>query len=167
MNLKTLGAALGAGRSRNASVQMQRFSAFKQRIPKYRKMRKLGIRTDRLIRTGGLAGLTYGQSISGVSNSLLLGQRRAVGAATAPASGSGGQDLDVALLLADGGAKGRADPACPAHSMPIGAWAAAVWEPMLPMDVLEPMIESAKGLALKPGLLPAVVLTSRPGRHAH
>ena len=56
--------------------------------------------------------------------------------------------MDVALLLADGGAKGRADPAFPAHSMPIGAWAAAVWERMLPMDALERMIESAKGRVL-------------------
>ena len=51
-------------------------------------------------------------------------------------------------MLADGNAKGRADPAFPAHSMPIGAWAAAVWERMLPMDALERMIESAKGRVL-------------------
>ena len=80
---------------------------------------KLGIKTDRVVRTGGLAAMTFGQAITGVSNSTLMGQRRVVGAATAPAGGNGGQDLDVALMLADGRAKGKADPTFPAHAMPI------------------------------------------------
>ena len=66
-----------------------------------------------------------------------------------PPGGSGGQDLDVALILADGSAKGRAGPAFPAHSMPIGAWAAAIWEQMLPQSALARLVEYAKAKVLK------------------
>ena len=45
-----------------------------------------------------------------------------MGAVTAPAGGSGGQDLDVALMLADGSAKGKADPASAAHSEVVAHW---------------------------------------------
>ena len=133
MNVKSLGAGLGAGRRRNTAVQRLRLGAFRSRMPKFRRLVKLGVKTDRIVRTGGLAAMTFGQAITGVSNTTLLGQRRLVGAATAPPGGSGGQDLDVALMLADGSAKGKADPAFPAHSMPIKAWAEAVWSQRMPL----------------------------------
>ena len=79
-----------------------------------------------------------------MSNSALLRQKRVVGAATAPAGGSGGQDLDVALMLADGSAKGKADPAFPAHAMPIKSWAEAVWVQRLPTISLRRLTRSAK-----------------------
>ena len=63
---------------------------------------------------------------------------------TAPAGGSGGQDLDVALMLADGSAKGKADPAFPAHAMPIRSWAEAVWEQRLPRISMRRLIRSAR-----------------------
>ena len=47
---------------------------------------------------------------------------------TAPGAGTGGQNMDLALVLADEGPKGRADPAYDAHGLPIGEWAMAVWE---------------------------------------
>ena len=53
-------------------------------------------------------------------------------AAVAPKNGTGGQQIDIALMLADGGPKGRADPAFDAHTLPIGEWARAVWEERLP-----------------------------------
>ena len=77
-----------------------------------------------LMRTGGAASLTYGQETMGVSPTTLLAQRRAVAAALVA---SGTADLDMALVLADGSAKGRADPAFAAHDAPIGYWALAVW----------------------------------------
>ena len=61
MNVKSFGAGLGAGRRRNVTILNQRFKAFKQRCPKYRKMRKLGIDPARVVRTGGLAGMVVGQ----------------------------------------------------------------------------------------------------------
>ena len=113
-------------------------------MPKFRRLVKLGVKTDRIVRTGGLAAITFGQAIAGVSSTTLLGQRRLVGAATAPPGGSGGQDLDVALMLADGSAKGKADPAFPAHSMPIKAWAEAVWSQRMPLVCMRRMIRFAK-----------------------
>ena len=52
--------------------------------------------------------------------------------------------MDVALMLADGSAKGRADPAFPAHSMPIKAWAEAVWAQRMPLVCMRRMIRFAK-----------------------
>ena len=49
-------------------------------------------------------------------------------AIAAPASGAGGQKLDAALIVADGGPSGMADPAFDAHLLPIGEWATDVWE---------------------------------------
>lgn len=88
--------------------------------------------------------MTYGQSAMGVSDSHLLAQRRAAAAACAPASGSDGQNLDLAMLLADGGPRSVADPAFPAHTQPIGEWAAAVCEEFLPIPALRRMIADAK-----------------------
>ena len=64
--------------------------------------------------------MTYGQAILGVSNSLLRDQRRTAATIAAPESGKGGQDLDLALTLADENARAGADPAFDAHIMPIG-----------------------------------------------
>ena len=62
----------------------------------------------------------------GLANSTLLAQRIAVAAAVAPAASTRGQCLDMTLVIADGKAKGRADPAYDAHMAPIGQWAQAV-----------------------------------------
>ena len=64
--------------------------------------------------------MAYGQAILGVSNSLLRDQKRTSAAIAASESGIGGQDLDLALTLADENAKVGADPAFDAHTMPIG-----------------------------------------------
>ena len=88
--------------------------------------------------------MTYGEAAMGVSDSQLLGQRRAAAAACAPASGAGGQNLDLALTLADGGPRSYADPAFQAHLQPIGEWAAAVWEDWLPRAALHRMVIDAK-----------------------
>ena len=72
--------------------------------------------------------MTYGQAIFRVSNSLLRDLRRTAAVIAAPESGVGGQNLDLALMLADGNARAGADPAFDAHPMPIGDWATAVWE---------------------------------------
>ena len=109
-----------------------RLRNMKKRVPRFRRLRKLGISTSRLLRTGAKAAMTYGQAIVGVSNSLLRDQRRTAGAISAPASGRGGQNLDVALMLADEDARAGADPAFDAHLMPIGDWATAVWEGWMP-----------------------------------
>ena len=115
----SLGAAVAAGRRRNATVLRVRLKAFRRRLPRFKKLAKVGVNTARLARTGGVAAITFGQTITGVAPATLRAQRRAVAHATAPASGTCGQDLDLALLIADGSATGKADPAFAAHSMPI------------------------------------------------
>ena len=66
------------------------------------------------------------------------------GAAAAPASGAGGQNVDLALIMADGSTNGRTDPAFPAHALPIGFWAMAVWNGWMPESDLHHMIWVAK-----------------------
>ena len=88
--------------------------------------------------------MTYGQSVTGVSNTLLRAQRRAAAAASAPAAGTAGQNLDLALLLADGARKGAADPAFEAHVAPIGMWAAAAWGSWVPDAMLLKLVGRAQ-----------------------
>ena len=54
-------------------------------------------------------------------------KRKAVALTTAPRSGPGRQDLDLALTMADEGPRGRADPAYDSHALPIVTYAKAVW----------------------------------------
>lgn len=142
--VKVLGVGLGAGVRRNADVLRCRLKKMKKRISRFRRLRKIGISTSRLLRTGAKAAMTLGQAIMGVSNSMLRDQRRLATAIVAPASGCGGQNLDIALMLADEHAKAGADPAFDAHLMPIGDWATAVWENWPPAEVLERVTNAAK-----------------------
>ena len=142
--VRSLGAGLGAGVRRNMQVVNARLAGMKARVPRFRWLRKLGIDAAMLVRTGGKQANTYGGSILGVSNSLLRDQRRVCAAAAGPTSGRGGENLDVALVLADGSAKGLADPAFDAHILPVGEWASAVWESWLPVISLERLIKHGK-----------------------
>ena len=142
MRAKSLGGALGAGRRRNAQVQQRRLLAFKTRKQQFQKLRRMvGARRSHLVlRTGGTAALVYGQANTGVSDSMLLAQRRAVAAASVP---GGAGDLDLTLILADGGHQGRADPSFAAHQDPIGMWAEAVWCGWLPRPDLQALASNA------------------------
>ena len=93
-----------------------------------------------MLRTGGTAALVYGQANMGVSNTMLQSQRAAVAAASVP-GGSG--ELDITLILADGGMRGKADPAFAAHEAPIAKWAEAVWEGWLPRPALSKLVSAA------------------------
>ena len=125
-------------------VMKQRLRDFKARLPRFQKLRRMKVNPARVIRTGGKAAVVYGQAVTGVSNSFLEAQRRAVAAAVAPSNGTGGQQVDMALMLADGGPRGRADPAYDAHTLPIGEWAKAVWEERLPRPALAALAAQAK-----------------------
>ena len=65
--------------------------------------------------------------------------------------------MDVALMIADGSAKGKADPAFPAHAMPIKSWAEAVWVQRLPRSSMRRLVRFAKKM------LKAVVRVLRAG----
>ena len=142
--VKALGVGLGAGVRRNVDVARHRLKMMKKRVPRFRRLRKIGVSTSRLLRTGGKAAMTYGQNVLGVSNSLLRDQRRTAAVIAAPESGVGGQNLDLALILADENAKSGADPAFDAHTMPIGDWATAVWESWMPERTMERLAAAAK-----------------------
>ena len=58
--VKSLGSALGAGRRRNAGPLNARLKAFRARAGRFRALRRAGVSTDRLVRTGGISALTYG-----------------------------------------------------------------------------------------------------------
>ena len=122
----------------------QRLANFKARIPRFRRLRRMKADPARIVRTGGKAAIVYGQAVTGVSNSHLEAQRRAVAAAVSPKNGTGGQQLDIALMVADGGPKGKADLAFDAHTLPIGEWARAVWEERLPRPALVALAAQAK-----------------------
>ena len=94
--------------------------------------------------------MTYGLGIIGVSDSMLRDVGRVAAAMVALASGAGGQNLDAALIIADGGPSGMAYPAFDAHLLPIGEWATAVWEERLPYESLQGMIAEGKRQLEKP-----------------
>ena len=49
---------------------------FKRRIKKFRRLERIGVKVDKLLRTGGTKAMTYGEGIMGVSDSMLRNQRR-------------------------------------------------------------------------------------------
>ena len=79
----------------------------------------------------------------GVSPTVLLAQRRLAAAASSPGAGACGQDLDVALLLADG-PNGRCDPVVAAHEGPIASWGMAMWGSWHPASALVSLAPYAK-----------------------
>ena len=142
--IKALGVGLAPGVRHNVDVMKHRRRSMKKRVPRFRRLRKLGISTSRLLRIGAKAAMTYGQAILGVSSGLLRDQRRTAAAIAVSGSGLGGQNLDVALMLADENARAGADPAFDAHLMPIGDWATAVWEGWMPERAMERLTALAK-----------------------
>ena len=123
-------------------VAHARLANFCARIPRFKRLRNAGVDIPRLMRTGGIAALTFGQAVTGVSNKLLLQQRRAVAAMSVRTVGGG--DLDLTLAIADGSMRGRADPAFEAHCQPIVFWAMSVWYEWLPWASLGRLIADAR-----------------------
>ena len=64
----SLGSGTGGGTRRNVTQMNKRLGAFRARIPRFKALRRSGVRTDRLLRTGGNAALTFGQKALGVSD---------------------------------------------------------------------------------------------------
>ena len=88
--------------------------------------------------------MVHGEGSTGVSPSMLAAQRRAVNAAAAPQGGLGGQELEFAMMIADGSKKGKADPAFEAHTSVAQHWAQAIWNRWLPEDDLQSSIDYAR-----------------------
>ena len=79
-----------------------RLKAFNARRPRFKALKRAGVDTAKVLRTEGVAAMTYGAAAQGVSPSMLLQQRRAAAMAVATGGTDGGHDLEVALILADG-----------------------------------------------------------------
>lgn len=155
--VKSLGVGLAGGRRRCSKFLKKRLLRFKFRTRKFRTMQAAGTSAAKLFRTGGKASMTYGEAINRVSDSLLRDQRRTAAVVTAPAAGGGGQNIDLALTVADGSRTGRADPAYDAHDLPLGQWATSVWEGWLPKVSLLKLAASAKKRLIKAQRMWAVV----------
>ena len=137
LRVKSLGVGLAAGVARNTRVQKTRLKQFKLRLPRFKALRRAGIDTARIVRTGGTSAMMHGFGGMGVAPTMLLHQRRATMAAASPKNGLGGQQLEVALVLADGSRKGKMDPAFPAHGDVVLHWAQAIWNKWVPVDRLQ------------------------------
>ena len=74
--VKALGVGLGAGVRRNVDILRQRLKTMKKRVPRFRRLWKLGISTSRLLRTGAKAAMTYGQSVVTVCSATSVGLLR-------------------------------------------------------------------------------------------
>ena len=85
----------------------------------------------------------HGLHTNGVSPTTLTCQRRATNAAAAPASGVGRQELDLALTVADGSTKGRADPAFVGNTGLLHHWAMAIWNSWIPRELLQISLSDA------------------------
>ena len=123
-------------------ILKERFRKHRSRVPRFRRLKKMGVNTAKLVRTG-LRAMTYGSAITGVPDGLLRGQRQTVAAIAAPGAGTCGQNLDFALMIAGEGQEGRADPSYDAHGLPIGEWAVAVWEGWENLTLMQLTIDSA------------------------
>ncbi len=133
---KALGVAVTAGSRRCVAVQAMRFRTFAGRLARYNRIRRARVDAARLLRTGGMAVMTYGDAVLGVSPTALA--RRRTAAATAVSSPTRGRDTDISLVLAG------ADPAVAAHVDVLGQWADAVWEGWVPKPILEHTIAAAR-----------------------
>ena len=68
----SLGTGLGVGVRQNVKQLSKRLRAFVARRARFKRLRATGVRTDRLLRTGGNAAKVFGQRPIGVSDSMLL-----------------------------------------------------------------------------------------------
>ena len=142
-NTKALGVGMGAGRRRCVRFLEERLHKFTKTIPRHARLRRVGIDSARLVKTGGIQRMTYGVEITGVSDSLLYRQRKAAAKAAMP--GVAGSGVDEILFAADlGGGRASVDPAFAAHCAVIGTWAEAVWRRFMGLPELRLMVAEAK-----------------------
>ena len=136
---KMLGAATTAGARRSTAVLKDRILKTRQRLPRVAVLRRCGVRTDVWMRLAGNPGMLYSIDTVGVSNTMLLQQRRV--AARAIAAPGHGKSLDLTLWVADIHGQ-RTDPAYAAHAAPITSLTKADWEKWLPSSQLDASVQA-------------------------
>lgn len=123
-NVKGLGIALAAGTGRQSSVLKDQLRAFWHRNQRMQWLIRFGISTATSLPTGGLSAVTYGGRLSG--------------------PGSGGQHIVCGHTMAGDSVKGTADPAFPAHKLPIGHKAMGTLNRWQPIPDMETLVAKAK-----------------------
>ena len=122
----SLGTAFAAGTRRTTKKTKARLRAFLNRRRRSKALSKAKVSAARVLRTGGTCALTYGNRPLGVSDSLLLAQRRAVAAAAC--TNHCGVELNISLVIADAWNGHSADPAFEAHVDVALMWSLAIFE---------------------------------------
>ena len=138
----SLGSGYAAGVRRRTGKSQKRLKAFVARRHRFKTLKRAKVNTARLLRTGGVSALTFGSGPLGVSNSMLLSQRRAVVASNCVLSC--GADLDMSLVIADEFNGHSADPAFDAHCGVIVMWSLCVFEGWAPFSFLSNLVNSAR-----------------------
>ena len=119
-----------------------RVAAFARRRGQFGMLRRAGVDIARLLRTGGLAGAQFGQAALGIADYPLMQlRRRAAGLVGGAAMG---KNPNMTLVCADAKLGDRADPAFAAHADVVVSWALAVWDGLLPIEVMQKSIRKAK-----------------------
>ena len=122
----SLGTAFAAGTRRTTKKAKARLRAFLNRRRRYKALSRAKVSAARVLRTGSTCALTYGNRPLGVSDSLLLAQRRAVGAAAC--TNHCGAELNISLVIADDWNGHSADPAFEAHMGVALMWSLAIFD---------------------------------------
>jgi len=130
---KLLGVPSAGGRRRVVKHLVKRLSSFRQKVGRIHDLRRLGVRTNNVVRAAGTPAITYGVEVTGMADTHLDSARRLIARAAAPEGG--GKDPNLVLYLLDGSA-GSMDPAFDAHVLPIVRYAYAWWESWQPTRLL-------------------------------
>ena len=139
---KMLGVGTTAAVRRSTAVSAARVAAFARRRGQFGMLRRAGVDIARLLRTGGLAGAQFGQAALGIADYPLMQlRRRAAGLVGGAAMG---KNPNMTLVCADAKLGDRADPAFVAHADVVVSWALAVWDGLLPIEVMQKSIRKAK-----------------------
>ena len=139
---KMLGADSAGGMRRSTVAATQRIKGFLRRMGQFGKLRRVGVDIARLLRTGALASAQYAQACLGVADYALLQLRRA--AAGIIGGSTAGKNPGMTLAAADAKLGHRSDPAFAAHADPIGNWATAVWNNLVPNQRMHRSVVAAK-----------------------
>ena len=131
---KLLGTSTSGGRRRAVKTTRVRIATLKRTVPRFRALRKAGVRTTQMARAAATPAITYGVECMGVSNTQLFASRVQVAAAASPQAA--GKNPDCILAVLDGGS-GTLDPAFDAHCQVIRHWAEAWWTGWVDPELLK------------------------------
>jgi len=145
LGTRNLGVDAFSGRRGSAKVRKGRLLKAKRRLPRFRRLRMAGARTDRVVKTGLVPAIMYGVSVTGMPNEDLRQARVCCRAALQ--LGTAGRSLTLDLQLAGKGV----DPAEHANRQPIVALARALWDRWLPRSEILRGLVGALGTVEKAG----------------